>query len=981
MFKYTLLIFLFFLIEQILSTDLNVYPMDLHKNENNEGEFQVYVYDMDEIISMTLKNGVQSIDVNFEKIIISNCETFEFEKECTRSLIGCEWTNNNCSSAIQCDQLSSTVCERTTNSLKDICEWDKRNNKCKDKSLEIKSCNDISVESDCKTSLYGCQWSLNNCSSATQCGQLSQSSCDKVIDSLRDKCQWDSANKKCIIKINSCTNITTESDCKESVFGCQWSSNKCISAKECKQLSQTICEKSIYSLRDLCIWDNEKCKDKKLCGDFKTLNDCTNSNLGCQWYDGKCFDNNNCNQLNYSLCETTQGKFKDKCEWYTYTYSTVLKPYSYSTYCISKRASYLYCYEIENQLDCIRSSLGCYWYQNECIDADQCNYFSDITTCLNNTGELKDKCELYITNTNKYCQRKKNSAEKCSDNLNSIDCSRSILGCKWYKSECIKADQCSDFSNAITCLNNTGNLKAKCEWYTSSSYPSYCRGKQDSAKICSDNLNEDDCIRSILGCKWYKNECIKEDQCSDFSYFTTCLNNTGELKNKCEWDTSTFSQNCINIPSQNYVENCKVKNYVDCQKSKDCYWISEKCVLPTKCSDFNQTICENIESYSPFSDQCEWSEKTMKCQRKVNLYGTCSENSDVNECIGSLLGCAWVNNKCVNAHHCSALSQSVCENLLSNTILYNTCEWSEKTKQCQRKAYLYGLCSENLNENECTRSLIGCAWVNNKCINALDCSSLSSFVCENLFSFSIIYGLCEWNQGIKTCRRKVNLYGYCSENLIENDCSRSLLGCTWINKECVNAQQCSTLSQVICENITSNAILNNTCEWNRVNKKCQRKANLYGFCGDILDESDCSRSLLGCFWTNNKCVTALNCNSLSQSVCEYLMYNTILQGECQWDKSDKICLQKRNSELIRNLADDEVINKYKCNFVFPNIDYDQNFDLNLVDKNNKKASVSLNLIIGRTEDEFEIFQANGFFLKNNLFALLIFILLIFMIVN
>ena len=62
-----------------------------------------------------------------------------------------------------------------------------------------------------------------------------------------------------------------------------------------------------------------------------------------------------------------------------------------------------------------------------------------------------------------------------------------------------------------------------------------CRGKQSSAKKCSDNLNYDDCTRSYQGCKWYRDECIEAEQCFDLSSdFSVCLNNTGSLKDKCE---------------------------------------------------------------------------------------------------------------------------------------------------------------------------------------------------------------------------------------------------------------------------------------------------------------------------------------------------------------------------------------------------------------------------------------------------------------
>ena len=131
MHKYLLFVLFLLLHSSILSINLNVYPKIIERNNKNKGEFQVYVSDMDEIVQMTLQNGNEIINVNYEKIIISNCEIFEYEKECKESLIGCQWISNKCSSANDCEQLSSTACDKTTDTLKDKCDWDTENNQCK----------------------------------------------------------------------------------------------------------------------------------------------------------------------------------------------------------------------------------------------------------------------------------------------------------------------------------------------------------------------------------------------------------------------------------------------------------------------------------------------------------------------------------------------------------------------------------------------------------------------------------------------------------------------------------------------------------------------------------------------------------------------------------------------------------------------------------------------------------------------------------
>jgi len=354
-----------------------------------------------------------------------------------------------------------------------------------------------------------------------------------------------------------------------------------------------------------------------------------------------------------------------------------------------------------------------------------------------------------------------------------------------------------------------------------------------------DNLSEDDCKRSNLGCKWYKEECIKAEKCNELSDYTVCLNNTDILKDKCEWYEwnvgNVYHSYCREKSEINYNPNCKDITNEDCQKGLNgCYWISEKCIFPTQCSDFNEIICQDINSYSSFSGKCELNEKTKKCQRRALTSGLCSDNIDENDCSRSLIGCVWINNTCVIAHHCNLLSQSVCENLGSNARLRGLCEYNEKTKKCQRRALTSGLCSDNI------------------------------------------------------------------------------------------------------------------------------------------DENDCSRSLIGCVWINNTCVIAHHCNLLSQSVCENLGSNARLRGKCEWNKDDEICLQKKSIRLIRNLVDDEITTKYKCSFNFPNIVENKNFDLIILDKNNNKASISLLLNSSESSNEdsddnkFIIYRSSSFFLKNNL---------------
>ena len=283
MLKHLFPVLLLVLTAPVLTVDINAYPEIIERNDNHKGEFQIYVSGMDEIIQMTLQSGEEIINVNFEQITITNCEILEFENECIKSLIGCKWSSGKCLSATECKELSQSTCEKTTDFLKDKCEWDSENNKCDSKTVEIKSCDGFTVESECTSSLFGCHWYNYECFSAIECEELSQIACEKSTNSLKDKCIWDSESSKCntkTVEIKSCDGFIIESDCKSSLLGCQWSSGKCSSAIECTQLSSTTCEKSTNSLKDKCVWDskNGKCNTKRVeiksCDGFSFESDC-----------------------------------------------------------------------------------------------------------------------------------------------------------------------------------------------------------------------------------------------------------------------------------------------------------------------------------------------------------------------------------------------------------------------------------------------------------------------------------------------------------------------------------------------------------------------------------------------------------------------------------------------------------------------------------------------------------------------------------
>ena len=232
----------------------------------------------------------------------------------------------------------------------------------------------------------------------------------------------------------------------------------------------------------------------------------------------------------------------------------------------SKQTSALNCNENVNEKDCKKSILGYYCYKYECIGAEQCQDLSYFSVCLNNTGALKDKCEWYIGSNRRYCKGKRNSTEKCGDNLNEDDCERCNLGCRWYKDECIEAKQYNDLSDFTICLNNTSAFKYKCQWYIGSSRRYYL-SKQTLAQNCSENMNEEDCIRSFSWCSWLKNACIIVEHYNHLTDFSVCLNNTNEsLKNKFDWQTGSIKIYCKDKSEKNYTDNCKKVNNEGCQR-------------------------------------------------------------------------------------------------------------------------------------------------------------------------------------------------------------------------------------------------------------------------------------------------------------------------------------------------------------------------------------------------------------------------------
>ena len=185
-----------------------------------------------------------------------------------------------------------------------------------------------------------------------------------------------------------------------------------------------------------------------------------------------------------------------------------------------------------------------------------------------------------------------------------------------------------------------------------------------------------------------------------------------------------------------------------------CQWYYEKCIDYFSCNQFDFQSCENTPG--KFKDKCEWytqSSSTRYCQAKskIDYIDNCKDIT-YDDCQKGINGCYWISGKCILPIQCLDFNRAICRDIKSYSSFEGKCEWNESTKKCQRKPDLYGVCRDNLDENDCNRHLIGCTSVNNKCVDTHQCFSLFSSVCENLNNR--LRSTCEWDKIKKKMSKK-----------------------------------------------------------------------------------------------------------------------------------------------------------------------------------------------------------------------------------
>lgn len=116
------------------------------------------------------------------------------------------------------------------------------------------NCSSYTTKKNCNNTST-CVWKNNACKKPT-CSSLSKTNCQRIT-----KCTYDSDNKKCSVKANSCESITTKTTCQSNSL-CKWSSSQKCYSKQC-----------VYrSTKEKCI--DSKDNDSKSCSWNTSLSSC-----------------------------------------------------------------------------------------------------------------------------------------------------------------------------------------------------------------------------------------------------------------------------------------------------------------------------------------------------------------------------------------------------------------------------------------------------------------------------------------------------------------------------------------------------------------------------------------------------------------------------------------------------------------------------------------------------------------------------------
>ncbi|CAD8049420.1 unnamed protein product [Paramecium sonneborni] len=858
-----------------------------------------------------------------------DCSIFQ-KDQCSDSSYRCVSDGEKCIEVKECeDYMTNTACQNKNKDGK-YCGWDISNiPNCK----KITDCSLLpeyfKSDQECRQAIsyctvskksYGCQESGESCND-----QQNENQCITNRDQ-QIKCYWNPYQKSC--KDLKCENLIGQTDeaCKKILSKCTTNGVTCTDRKRCqdaqnieacitdennnkcaynkKQCTIKNCSTASqeYSNYYLCQGYDQKldcvsvkgggCKNRpSTCIGFEQELDCDlQQQLGCMWYDDKCFVKQ-CSYApqSYGQSECKKfgiciGKYGGGCQDYPET-----------------------CDLIQHQEFCEFDKAGnwCKWSQNKCVQLICTNFIYPAYDTHEKCQAVSKKCTYssQLGNCVDYLCEAIPDQVPCLQDYNGNKCMRRF-GC--IDKQCSKAP--IEYNTNSKCEEWISNCTVNVLVFGSNKLLKGCTMKKS---ICEEYY-EQQCYTTKSGqkCKWSINQCIAK-QCSDAEL--TYVTNEDCLQYKLKLITppcilKVSGNGCQDWPTQcTYLGNQRQCNY-GLYDGTQCYWDGSSCKSKI-CSNAATTLNSNILC-NEFNPSCILDSDSMGCRdRPADLL--CSDASD-SPLFDSHQKCYAWNNKCTVKPIVGCVEKSnLCSDYLFNqcsyTISGQKCTWNNTLKvctdiDCESLQFSYSINNQNCENYDinCTVSRPTCIEIKLNCNQYTDQQSCvinqkfenclwngSTNICSEVQCETNTWAQNEsqcfgWKQGFK-CQFKLNsngTYGPGCETR-KTDCSYlSELACNKTvlqnGSRCLYTGICTTIGSEDCSSISTQGI--------QQHHICQYHAE---YCiGNLQNEY-------------GRCQHKYYCGSYGYSLCNFMHTN---YNDCVYDSDYNYCRYKPYCDSIQNYS-------------------------------------------------------------------------------
>ncbi|CAD8198030.1 unnamed protein product [Paramecium pentaurelia] len=803
---------------------------------------------------------------------IESCSQIKFQYDSTCEILNKECTNNpdktssqqcidkTCSNAIK-SEYNHQICQK----WKSSCTSNYDGTGC----IEIKDkCSDYTTQNSCSQSKSGkCEFKNNICVPRKCEYAPSTFLNNQVCESYLNTCTVDKLGG-CEKRKNTCNLYELQKQCYFDINNnrCWWNptDKKCVELK-CSNIEKT----SLYSTNEQCksiqyincILDNTGigCQDnQQQCESFTSQQSCIIDIKGqqCQWNVDKCYTKT-CTTAPTSLTTLQQ----------CLTYYTKIK-------CTTKSGGGCtfqldLCENYTDQGSCIitKKGMACGYDQRD----KKCKVKSCLTAPL--SYKTHSQCNNYLNTctvltTGTGCQI---IPETCEE-MTMIQCEVSECIYDNDQNKCITKtcqnipDSISDCTQYLdSCYNDTIKCKtAICEYYYYSTdeecrnIMSHCTSDGTQCiprRKCNQAFNEASCVSQSDGqlCQWTANKQCQVRSCNVAPKTLTTHSQCQQYLNKC---TTQQNGGCINL------KQC-IKYSIQEQCQFDSSLIS--CVWDTTINQCRNQECLDYNGSNHNSCQAISKECTADYIRRgfcMDLMN-CSEYTQKLHCIIGIDGsCLWINNQCYQ--------YSQCEDIKFQT-----------HEECQKVS------------KECTTDGVQCVPItfckdtntNGGCYVGIDGECIQ--IVEN---------------GINICTQ----FESCKQIAFpsHSQCQTAKNKCTTDGEKCISLNDCNKYTFEISCVINSGGriiqdervISTGQCVWDVSANQCRNQV-----CNDLTGTTneECESQLYSCTSNGEKCISELNCSSLTdQAQCKIAKSD---EGQCFWinNKCEVIgCASITNSNSV-----------------------------------------------------------------------------------